>query len=246
MASAGLWERASRELSPQQLQRFRRLGDDAFYLLGADAWPASGGAGAPTTVLAAYRVSGSSRSVYTIRMYHTGGFFCSCPDMRSHAARHGCVCKHVCFLLARVFRVPLDAHMAFYRDGCRLADAELQGALQRTRDGELRPAPAPAPVVAVLDQPVVLAPASAPAPAPAPAREQGAFRPPASALAADEDCPVCYDALVAPGAPEGNPCAACPTCRKAVHVRCMRKWLEHARVASCVWCRSPAWGAWRP
>lgn len=57
----------------------------------------------------------------------------------------------------------------------------------------------------------------------------------------DDECPVCYDALQ----PAEGDLRGCPSCGRAVHARCARRWLAAAAPrAGCVYCRSPAWAEW--
>lgn len=46
-------------------------------------------------------VSGSTKSLYKINLKEYG-FWCSCPDMKSHARRHGVMCKHICFIYHKI------------------------------------------------------------------------------------------------------------------------------------------------
>lgn len=83
----------------EQRKRWDKLTTDSFYLLGI------------STVDDKIKIdiSGSTANVYTVTYYlDDAGFFCTCPDARSHAKRHNVVCKHVCFVLNRLLKFKVD------------------------------------------------------------------------------------------------------------------------------------------
>lgn len=46
-------------------------------------------------------MSGSTKNLYKITLKE-GKLWCNCPDMKSHARRHGVLCKHICFIYHKI------------------------------------------------------------------------------------------------------------------------------------------------
>jgi hypothetical protein len=79
-------------LSTNQSKRFIKLYSEEFYLLDYHD--------------ETFFISGSQRTVYKLK-YYSGErkLFCNCPDNLVHCQKQGTVCKHICFLLIRVFKM---------------------------------------------------------------------------------------------------------------------------------------------
>lgn len=241
-ASAALWafrQDAFRRLavsSPEQLRRLNRVFSEQFFLLSTDTTPPEG----DDMALARFLVSSSSgSSSYEVVLRRSGFFHCSCPDARGHCVRHMCVCKHVCFLLVRVlrrldvgffdgaprFRLSSDAIEDVQRKCRDIASHAEAGAIASRVSGDCAAAPRGHATDLLFG---------------APRREPEA---------GVDECPVCYEALVSLGGDEAHPRGAlvgCPACGNGVHAACMVRWLAHAPVPSCVYCRDTVWRSWRP
>jgi hypothetical protein len=48
-----------------------------------------------------FSISGSTKNTYTILLEDLK-LSCNCPDMKSHARRHGVLCKHICFIYHKI------------------------------------------------------------------------------------------------------------------------------------------------
>ena len=92
--------------SPQQLNRIHRMWCDPLYLLDYST---------PERNKHVWKVSGSTRNVYTISLFPSCRMFCDCPDMKSHAARQRVVCKHILFVLLRVLGFSRDDPLVWQR-----------------------------------------------------------------------------------------------------------------------------------
>jgi len=54
-----------------------------------------------------FDVCGSTKNVYKIQIYTTSNMiYCNCPDARSYAKNSGVICKHSCFILMKVLKIP--------------------------------------------------------------------------------------------------------------------------------------------
>ena len=51
-----------------------------------------------------FNICGTTKNVYNISVYFgSGKIFCNCPDGRGQCKRIGVFCKHICFLITKVF-----------------------------------------------------------------------------------------------------------------------------------------------
>ena len=56
-----------------------------------------------------FHISGSTANVYQISLYDfSGKIFYNCPDAKSHAKYHKCLCKPVCFVIFKVLKGIVD------------------------------------------------------------------------------------------------------------------------------------------
>jgi predicted nucleic acid-binding Zn finger protein len=87
-------------MKPEQQKRYDKIYTDEFYLI--DHTPCN-----INTEFYEFTISGSTRKVYKVKLYNTGDTVCSCPDFFGHAKKAGCICKHVCFVFAKVLKYNL-------------------------------------------------------------------------------------------------------------------------------------------
>ena len=53
-----------------------------------------------------FEICGSTKNIYKIQIYlHSKKIYCNCPDSKKWAKLHDVVCKHICFLLKKVFKL---------------------------------------------------------------------------------------------------------------------------------------------
>lgn len=187
-----------------QQRRFNKLNTEEFYLLDHTSCNRE-------TQFYEFTISGSTRSVYTVKLYTTGKTFCTCPDFVGHAARAGCVCKHVCFVFARVLKYP-DPDLEFYET--LTFDYPKMQELCRcfTLDSSVVN-------MSLTDKYIDL-------------KENKPKFDKYRAIQADDECPICYTEL-------SENILGCPACLGAVHIKCMEKWLTNKK--TCCYCRNPVW-----
>jgi hypothetical protein len=54
-----------------------------------------------------FEVCGSTKNIYKVQIYTTSNMiYCNCPDARSYAKNSGVICKHSCFVLIKVLKMP--------------------------------------------------------------------------------------------------------------------------------------------
>ena len=191
--------------------RISRAKTQRMYLIAQDE-----DGGSETELARRFRVLGSTGNVYCVEI--SGEPACDCPD-----GAKGNLCKHILFVLLRVLRVPEGSPLVFQR-------ALLQSELQEIFEN------------APLAQQAAMASASvrrafAAANGGSAADEA---QPEERTLTADDDCPICFEALL--GADELVRCVG--QCRNALHKDCFEKWERAKRrdgePVTCPFCRS-AW-----
>lgn len=210
-------------LSAPQKQRMDKIYHEPLFLLASPNESAYG------AFAARFSVSGSTGVAHTVAVKTNGAVVCSCQDARVHARKCHCVCKHACFVLTRVMGF---TDLSFFLRGLVLPFEQIVECAE-----------------------VAAGRAAYDAESAALYQEEGVphevFYVPKKTLAAEEDeCPVCYDALVkTTTTPLPSPRLVwCPDCRNAAHEECMKRWKASTRGAAttCVLCRSLAWKRWRP
>lgn len=86
-------------MSTPQYQRVERMYNEPLYLINVE------------NDALQYRVTGSTGNLYTVKI-NIGVdnildvLKCDCPDARMHAQRNGVLCKHCCYVLLKVLRLP--------------------------------------------------------------------------------------------------------------------------------------------
>jgi hypothetical protein len=223
-----------------QLSRFKKVFVEPFFLLGAEVCEAGSGSGSAERRLH-FTISGATQNAYDVYVHADGRIRCSCMDAATHCARLGCACKHTYFLGYRVMRLE---RATFVTDG-RLLPEELQAASDSIARGtfweqgagrrpDVREALSPTDVDRLCEGMARVTVARAAAP------------PDFSRVLRDvlpgDECPVCYDAL----STSGRRLVGCPDCGNGVHAECIGRWLARAPRATCVYCRSAVWTAYKP
>ena len=203
-------DRARASVSAEQLKRLSKLFSDEFFVISRDL-------SRPDRI--ELLVSGSKRDVYVVKI-EDDRCKCSCPDTKSHARRHNCLCKHVCFVWFKILNAD---HFGLFETH-RINSQDVRARLEATLSGRN---PAAGASLADLLADLSLAKRLV---------NDAVFavaKPPTD----EDDCPICFEGLSG----TENPIAGCPECKNNVHVKCVAKWLSMNASKTCVYCRSTAW-----
>ncbi len=221
-------------ISSQQQTRILKVYNEEYYVLDHNI----------TDDKINIHISGSSKSVYTISITkNTGKIWCDCPDSKSHAARHNCICKHCCFVMLKIGKIYTGC--IYTSKNCTLLDQEqivsrllkvtssirevgleeedtslvnisLKMKYLSLKDGKNNKEE-------VLKKPKV----------PLEEKKKTKFDKSEKELTEDDECPICFDVLL------NTDIKSCPTCHNHIHTQCIKKWLTTK--ISCVLCRSDIW-----
>lgn len=206
-------------MDENQESRLERIFYDEFYLLDALGPHESGDVIGCT--IKTFKISGSTRSLYTVVFRKNGRFDCDCMDMKLHCRKIGCVCKHICFVYIKVLK--LAGFEFFCENGNVLPEAKVKeaeticGALNGNIDAMLLN-------MSLKDKYDMIKSGKY--------TMEDSFQP-NKAIGEDDDCPICYNPL-SDGILNG-----CPVCKNVVHKKCIKKWLD--KHDTCVYCRSDIW-----
>ena len=204
----------------EQQKRFNKLQTDEFYLLDHEQINNN-------TEFYKFVISGSTRTVYTIKLYTNGKTFCSCPDFLGHAKKTNCVCKHVCFIINKVLKH--NNNNQFY-DNLTFNTTELETIKTKCLNLNYN-----------LDLTLFNLSLSDKYEDMKKIPDFNKYRD----LCTSDECPICYDVFTFPIKKNNfsirniGDILGCPTCSNAVHKKCMEKWLT--KKASCAYCRSDVW-----
>jgi len=87
----------------QQLLRIDKIHNDPLYLLNIQTYSNK----------YEFKICGSTKNIYNIGIYiYSKTIYCNCPDGKSYAKKNGVVCKHCCFVILKVLKIP-DANTFF-------------------------------------------------------------------------------------------------------------------------------------
>jgi len=220
-------------MNADQATRFQKVSSENFYLLNLEK-------NANDNLV--LDVSGSTANLYQTTIYpKSRTVFCSCPDARSGAKARGCVCKHVCFILSRVFKIPLpDLISDFFRNHLVLTDKLMEVILTRyavLESASLKHQEFVNEAFLEKFQELKLnASASTAAATKSNTPSHISKYAVKKELDAEEEleCMICYDIMQKDNSIE------CPLCHNLVHKGCMEKWLKSGK-KNCIYCRSDVW-----
>lgn len=172
-----------------------------------------------------WKLSGSKFDVYTIVVDgQYGRIKCDCPDSFSHAKRHGCLCKHACFIILRVLKYTDNA---IFRQ--HAVNRQVLHRLKTCNERSLRDPNVESPFLT--ERYLEMKDAD-------PLNGDTLFE---QAVQGTEECPVCYEMTKA----DVLNCV-CPVCKKVFHKECMDRWLHNTvGSATCPMCRSSVWGQYK-
>lgn len=165
-----------------------------------------------------FNICGTTKNVYNISVYFgSGKIFCNCPDGRGQCKRIGVFCKHICFLITKVFS-KLFEYTSIY--DILLFNKDEITKIQEFVEKELQFDES------CMDQNVLQK-----------------FLSTKKSLESDEpkitlemlkdiECPICYDEF------ENTDVLTCNVCNKSFHTHCINIWLQTSHNKSCPYCRS--------
>ena len=192
----------------QQQKRFNKLNYESFFLLKVEK----------NDLGFLLNVSGSTRNVYSIQInQNSRRLECNCPDAKSWALYHNCLCKHVCFILLRMFKEIYNKESKIFKD--RVLTLEeynyISNKLIEMNINEQED---------IVDLELIEKFKNL-------KTDNNPFK--SETSLEDKMCPICF--LDIDGAS-----VKCPECRNVLHIECMEKWLEMGN-KTCVYCRSNVW-----
>ena len=174
-----------------------------------------------------FSVSGSTANIYKITIYENSRkLFCTCPDAKSWAKKHKCLCKHICFLLFKVFKNTINKETTDLFNNLNLSLGELDlikdkfRGLNFNQDNEYVNQE-------YLDKFNKLSNDGIPI--------KELFTVDKIIDTKEDDCPICYDLLK-----DVKICVQCPICQNIFHDKCMNKWTQSGN-ETCPYCRSGIW-----
>lgn len=164
-----------------------------------------------------FEVCGRTRQVYTVTLNRVGKFDCNCPDSMVHSS-HNLMCKHVCFLLNKVFRY--NFHRFIANGHCMVEGDEdyIHNIEKYEFDNSI------VEVYKILKYGLL------------------SFETPKKHIADAhnhmEDCPICLNPLD----DKLDVIKSCPCCKSRVHKQCIDRWVTTN--PTCIMCRSDVWQAY--
>lgn len=167
------------------------------------------------TVLGTFNFKKNQREEYEIKVYKNsdkGTFWCNCPDHKFNSTKKGTVCKHITFIVCKVYKY---LKLSFF-DNKTLPDDDVDKLIEKLKSDSLWKDKA----IAKKQKKITLE----------------SFKEFTKELEEEDLCPVCYDELYEADKAE---LLTCPQCCNYVHNECMEVWLE--RRDTCVYCKDDIW-----
>lgn len=197
-----------------QLKRFQKISTEKFYLLDIDK--------KDNHYL--INVSGSTFNVYNIKLYFSSKtIYCNCPDSKKWAKIDNCQCKHICFVLNKVFGLESDLIEKYNTDNnfnSETYNKFIEKINQVNFNTDTSNDIINDHLIAKFNE--MKTSESEPI--------ENKF---INNNKIDSDCPICYDKLE-------NDILKCPSCNNSIHKSCMEAWLN-CNHDSCPYCRSTIW-----
>ena len=183
------------------------------------------------------KISGSTLNVYEVSLSINSDFpkiSCTCPDSKSWAKKYGCVCKHCCFTISKVFKhIDVDNFLKTYI----FKPTDIVNIIQQFNNINLN-----------LNQ---ITPNTIENYNPNSIIDTTIIQRYHSCLQNSKDnktkfnyqitpnekneCPICYDGFV-----ETDKINKCPQCNKCFHTNCIELWFKSGR-NTCPYCRDDSW-----
>ena len=223
---------SSENISSQQQTRILKVYNEEYYVLDHSI----------TDDKINIHISGSSKSVYTISITkNTGKIWCDCPDSKSHASRHNCICKHCCFVMLKIGKI----YTPFVYTSKNCSNSEQEQIVSRLLkvtssireiEGEED--------ISLVNMSLKMKYLSLKDGKKEEKKEEKEekkeeekvktkFDISEKELTEDDECPICFDILL------NTDIKSCPTCHNHIHTLCIKKWLTTKK--NCILCRSDVW-----
>jgi hypothetical protein len=220
-------------ISSQQQTRILKVYNEEYYVLDHNI----------TEDKINIHISGSSKSVYTISITkNTGKIWCDCPDSKSHAARHNCICKHCCFVMLKIGKIYTP--IVYTSKNCTQIEQEQivsrllkvtssirEVGVEGEEDSSLVNMSLKMKYLTLKDGKKEEKKEE---------KEENKeeikktkFDKSEKELTEEDECPICFDILL------NTDTKSCPTCHNHIHTLCIKKWLTTK--TNCVLCRSDVW-----
>lgn len=168
-----------------------------------------------------FKVSGSTANIYTVSIdKQEKRIRCNCPDSSSWAHKQGCICKHCCFILIKVVKLPLmQLEQQFFDNHRRFNDSMLNDIEKRLNQLKLTESDIVNPDYIKKFKKCQ--------------KQQNIVHYEAKTeIDESDECIICFDTLVS------KPRVECPGCKHQIHTICMEQWIKKSS-NSCVFCRRP-------
>lgn len=168
-----------------------------------------------------FNICGTSKNVYNVAAYFgSGKIFCNCPDGRGKSKNIGVFCKHICFIIEKVFSKLFNVESSNIYD-ILIFNSEERNKIKEFVHEDLQFDST------FMDQEVIQKFINA--------RKNMEADDNKITLETlkDMECPICYDEF------ENTEVLRCGVCLKAFHNTCINVWLETSHNKSCPYCRSP-------
>ena len=191
----------------QQEKRFLKLDYESFYLLKVEK----------TYDKYILKISGSTNNVYSVSINKESMTIdCDCPDSKSWARTYNCYCKHICFVLLRIFKDFYSKQSTIFldkkikeEDYVKIEDKLKYLDLNNFNDD-------------VVNKELI---------------EKFKKLDGKNEFQVEDFevdlCPICFLDIE-------SDVIKCPECKKLLHIECMEKWLNMGNT-TCVYCRSEVW-----
>ena len=204
----------------QQLKRISKLDYELFYLLKVEKED-------NTFTLS---ISGSTKNIYKVTIFgNSRTIKCDCPDSKSWAKDYNCYCKHICFVLFRIFKTLFVNKLQICEEKFLTIEqlTFIQNKLNTMVDGGIDNYQN----TDIVDEELLEKFRNL---------EKNNFKSDNirnyEVENNDENlCAICFMDFE-----EDEELIKCPECKKVLHKECMEKWLGVGNV-TCVYCRSDVW-----
>ena len=204
-------------MNPQQETRVSKTLNQKFYLLDKKIQETK----------FTLSISGSTLNVYEITYIPSSRkFYCNCPDYRSHARTHGCVCKHCCFTVLKIFKNIINSERFFKT--YVITDKENENILEKVDSLNITSMVSDS--SELVDQYVLNKFKNIKF---MDTNKDEIFKKMTDTKLLENDCPICYDTLNLKN-------VSCPGCHQIFHIECINLCLKNGQKC-CPYCRNDIW-----
>ena len=166
-----------------------------------------------------FEISGSTAQIYKIKFNKMNGDFkCNCLDASTHSRSMNCVCKHVCFILFKVFKFQIDEVHSFFLN-LQLNDILIQKMYDTFDEIKLSHSLSATHISNNTINNIT----------------NDLFEN-KKILTEDDLCTICYDSFDNSDKTHKQ----CPMCHNVFHEKCIIKWISLGK-DTCVLCRNDVW-----